>query len=170
MTENDNLPVETDETEFDQLSKTLKKIDVSQALKLRIRGWTLQEIGDRFDCSKQAVQVALKPFGNLIPHEKIREGFRDNEGAILTGAKLKLLKRITDDKNLEKTSVKDASLSYEKLDKSLNLKEGKATANVQHLTLTPELEKILRAEIDIETQKAIAEAHAEEALDDDEDY
>ena len=71
----DNLPIETDETKINKLNKVLKKIDVGEAIKLRAKGWTLQEIGNRFNCSKQAVQAALKPFGNLIPHEKIREGF-----------------------------------------------------------------------------------------------
>lgn len=166
----DNLPVETDETKTNQLNKVLKKIDVGKAIKLRAKGWTLQEIGDKFDCSRQAVQVALKPFGNLIPHEKIREGFRDNERAILSNAKLKLLKRITDDDNLDKTSVKDASLSYEKLDKSLNLKEGKATSNVQHLNVTPEMKQAAAEMAAKSEREAIAEAWAEEALDDDEDY
>ncbi len=49
-------------------------------------------------------------------------------------------------------------------------KELPATSKIQTPDLTPELEKILRAEIDKEAEKAIAEAHAEEALDDDEDY
>ena len=49
-------------------------------------------------------------------------------------------------------------------------KEFPGASNILIPDLTPELEKTLREMIDEEVQGAITKAHAEEALDDNEDY
>ena len=64
------------------------KIDIEAAAELRAKGHTLQEIADRFQCTKQAVQqlLAHEPSPNR-PGIRIRElisrGYRDHEVAII---------------------------------------------------------------------------------------
>lgn len=166
--DNGDLPAEMDN---EQVDPEVDRIDLSKAINLRyFKGLDCTQIGKQFGVTKQAVHKALKRFDTLILKHGVEQAFNKYEHNILTTAKLKLLEQIVDPERLSNTSVKDASLSYEKLDKSLNLKEGKATSNVQHLNITPELEKALADYGEKRTREAIAEAHAEEALLDDEDY
>lgn len=108
-----------------------KKLDLSDALKLRLtKHWTYQEIGAKYDMSKQAVHDALKPFHDLIQDPEAIQAYQANKAQILTSIEMELAKQLLDVDKLKAASLNNLAYSFQGVYNAGRLERGASTQNI----------------------------------------
>jgi len=105
------------------------KIDIAKAVQMRLRGLTLEEIGNQFDVSKSAVYQKIKKW---CPDALDVKVYKDNEADLIAALKSRILTSITDQKLQDSSAYQLVGMHGIMFDKS-RLAEGKSTENVQTL-------------------------------------
>ena len=117
----------------DEILLTKTSIDVRKALTLRLKNHlSYQDIADHLGVSKGGVYDALKPFIDALGDPIAIKAFEDNEGGLISAAKMKMYTFITDDAVLKKASLNNLAYAYSQIDTVKRLEEGKATAHIAY--------------------------------------
>lgn len=103
-----------------------KKIDIQKALELRSKGLTEPEIAELFNCTKQAVNKALKPYAGLF--DDGIEAFKKHRADLLALGQRELLLSVDPD-DIKKMSVKDRVVAMGILYDKERLERGQSTSN-----------------------------------------
>ena len=111
-----------------------KRVDVSKALRLRMKGATYQEIADIQGVSPQAIEQRLSSFISLIKDPEAVTAFRDSEAEILDAARLKLVKNLVEKADDEKASVNNLAYAFTQIHNATRLIRGESTSNISQLT------------------------------------
>ena len=109
-----------------------RKLDVGQALKLRLKGYDEPTIAGKFNVSTQAVNQALKPFKPFLNNPEIIQAYENNKPDILSAAELILLSDILDSKKREKATQGNAAYAFDKIATHNRLERGLSTENVAY--------------------------------------
>lgn len=130
----------------DTLLDKKRKIDVSEALKLRLqKNWTYQEIGDKYNCTKQAVHDALKPFTALIQSPEAIQAYQDNKAQILTSVEMELVKNLLDPAKLKDASLNNTAYSFNTVHAAGRLERNQSSSIID-LRLSPDqLQRMMEA-------------------------
>ncbi len=148
------------------ISSSNPKIDKEQAIKLRKRGLTHQEIANYFNCAQRTVTECLH---RHMPNDINLQEFKDSRADKLAYTGARLLYSLSDEDIKKMSGLQKITGMGIVFDKEC-IEKGKPNVITANFHFTPEVEKAITAQVAKETQEAIAKAHAEEALDDDEDY
>jgi transposase len=119
-------------SEEKEVSKTPKRIDVTKALKLRIQGNTLAEIGTIFGVSESAVCQSLKRFDAFL--KDIQQGdlqaYTEERKSILNAAEMTLLRSCLQEDAIQKAPLASRVMAFGVLYDKRRLEEGKSTENL----------------------------------------
>jgi hypothetical protein len=103
------------------------KIDVSKAVEMRLRGLTLEEIGNQFGATKGAVHKAISKY---CPDAIDVQVYKDNESNLLAALKSRIVNNISDEKIADMNAYQLSTMLAMMIDKS-RLIDGKSTSNVE---------------------------------------
>lgn len=113
--------------------KGKEKVNVEDALKLRLRGLTYEEIGNLLGVGKAAIFNRLKRFSALLDDPEAVTGYRANKAELFEAAELKLLATIMDEEKLKKCSLNNAAYTLTQVNMALRLERGQSTKNIDFL-------------------------------------
>lgn len=103
------------------------KIDVAKAVEMRLRGLTLEEIGNQFGATKGAVHQAISKY---CPDAMDVRVYKHNESDLITALKSKVLYSMNDEK-IDGMSGLQAVTAFGILTDKQRLIDGKSTANIE---------------------------------------
>lgn len=103
------------------------KINLRQAIDLRCKGLSYQEIADYFGVRKQSVHEALQPYG--IEMDGSLEVFKEKRADILAGRQMDCLKALTVE-DIQKASARDKAIIFGTLYDKERLERGQSTVNL----------------------------------------
>jgi hypothetical protein len=115
--------------------KGQEKINVPEAMKLRLRGWTFDQLGDRYRCNKSAVISALDRLNDLVPNPEQREAYQQSKADILESVQLHMMSSLIDPAKIEKATLGNVAYAASKLDEMIRLERGQSTKNVNVLSM-----------------------------------
>ncbi len=105
------------------------KINVSQAIAMRAKGMTYQQIADKFNCSKVSVYQRLQHLRPYLDPEAIQQ-WDSNKSKALSVAEQVLLDEITNPAKVEKASLNNIAYAFQQVYSANRLEQGKATENI----------------------------------------
>ena len=112
-----------------------QKIDVAKALKLRLMGNTLEEIGKVFDCSRAAVHEALQKFEAFT--SKAESGtltaFSENRAELFNVVEHHLTASLLDPDAMQKASLNNRAYALKVIHEARRLETGQSTGNISVL-------------------------------------
>ncbi len=113
-----------------------KKIDIADALKLRLRNkLTFQAIGDKYGYTAGGVYRALKPYLDMIQSPDVIRAYEENKVDILSGIHVKLLSQLVNEDKLKDASLNNAAYAATAVHNMLRLEKDLSTANIaEHMT------------------------------------
>ena len=118
-----------------------RKINISEALNLRLaRQWSYQEIADKYNCSKQAVHTAIKPFAKLIKSPEAIHAYHENKANLLTSIEMELAKSMIDGGKLKNASLNNVAYAFNNIFNANRLERNQATTNISVRTVVRDLE------------------------------
>lgn len=115
--------------------KGQEKINVPEAMKLRLRGWTFDQLGDRYRCNKSAVISALERLNDLVPNPEVREAYQQSKADILEGVQYQMMSSLIDPAKISKATLGNVAYAASKLDEMIRLERGQSTKNVNVLSM-----------------------------------
>jgi len=110
------------------------KIDVGKALEMRLKGKSLQEIGDEYGVTRQAVCQRLRKFTKLLKDPDVVLAYERNQVNLLRAVDMELTLGILDRAHSHKSSVNNLAYAKDKVFTHIRLLTGESTANVSNLT------------------------------------
>lgn len=125
------------------LPKIERKIDIEEALKLRIKHkLSFEEIAKRFDCSAQAVQQRLSKFLAILKDPDELQAYEENKSAILSSIEIEMLQKMLDPETLQKASLNNTAYAFQQVFNANRLTKGQATEIFDNFTIQASLEEI----------------------------
>lgn len=106
------------------------RLDVAEALRMRIDGITDAAIGRNFGVTRQAVQSALKKFNQLMEHPEAAVAYKRHKSELLTSAELILLQDIVSPAKRRKATQGNAAYAFDKIATHNRLEQGLSTTNL----------------------------------------
>ena len=111
--------------------KPARKIDLSLALRLRIRdGLSHAEIAERFGCTREAVTQAFKRFTDLTDDPAQLEAYRQHKQDFFEASEQVLVERILRDTQYGEPSLGELARALDVVSKHVRLLQGQSTGNV----------------------------------------
>lgn len=105
-----------------------KKVDVAQALKLRmVNKLSYEEIGKIFGVTKGAIHKSLQSFISIIDDPDASEAFKATRSEILTSIERQLANQLVNPDKLKDASLNNVAYAYDKVATHNRLEQGKAT-------------------------------------------
>lgn len=138
------------------------KIDVAKALKLRLQGATLEDIGDLMGVTKQAIYQALtkfEPFLTGCEHGQLT-AYSEHRAELFNVVEQHLTASLLDPDALSKASLNNRAYAFKQIHEARRLESGQSTNNISVLA-----KLITQAEGQIGAGKAQAGAQAAPCLD-----
>ena len=125
------------------IAKKSLKVDVAKALQLRhTNGLTDAQIAVQFDCSRQAVQQALKRFNKILLPASELQAYQDKKAGILESVEATLVCDLVDTKRRQKASLNNTAYALSQVANMTRLEKGLTTSNVAYVDMTSSLEEI----------------------------
>lgn len=107
------------------------KIDIQQAIELRCKGLSYQEIADYFGVAKPSVWEALRPYVHDI--EINLDTFKEKRADLMAHAQARTLALLTNE-DIQKASARDKVIIFGTLYDKERLERGQSTSNISVLT------------------------------------
>ena len=135
-------------------TKTDKKIDVAEALKLRLYNLlSWEEIAKRFSVSSATIRYHLEPFLKFLDHPpQIYQAYQKFESALLQLAKVKILEYMLNPSVLEKATINNLAYAFSQLDHAYRLSSGQSTENVDVRSLQMSLHELKKQRAQLEAE------------------
>ncbi len=131
MSATDSLPVPA---KRGRPLKGHEKIDIPEALKLRLRGWTFEQLAERYHCHKSNVARALDTFTKLIPNPEHRTAYQQSKADVLESVQLQMIASLLHPAKIQKATLGNMAYAASKLDEMIRLDRGQSTSNVNVLS------------------------------------
>ena len=133
LVENESNKQETAKKAPSKYASVKYSIDVRKALTLRLKnhlsyGAIARELG----ASENGVYKALTPFIDALSDPVAIQAFEQNEGGLISAAKMKIYSFMVGDDALKKASLNNLAYAYSQIDTVKRLEEGKATAHIAY--------------------------------------
>ena len=112
-----------------------QKIDVAKALKLRLQGNTLEEIGAVFGCNKQAVYQALDKFKAFLGDVEAGNltAYSENRAELFNAVEKHLSASLLDPYAMQKASLNNRAYALKVIHEARRLETGQSTSNLSVL-------------------------------------
>ncbi len=138
-----------------ETNKKTNKIDLSQAIVMRfIKGYTYQEIADKFECKKESVYGKLQRFRDSLEDQEFRDKFDALEPTLCRLGKLEHLINITNPDTVKSSSANNSAYVVGQLNTVQALAEGKPTQIVDINQVNLEIKQI-EARLKVEVKKEL---------------
>ena len=125
------------------IAKKSLKVDVAKALQLRhTNGLTDAQIAVQFDCSRQAVQQALKRFNKILLPASELQAYQDKKAGILESVEATLVCDLVDKERRQKASLNNTAYALSQVANMTRLEKGLTTSNIAYVDMTSSLEEI----------------------------
>ena len=120
-----------------------RKVDVPKALQLRhANGLTDAQIAKHFDCSKQAIQQALKRFNRILLPLSELQAYQEKKAGILESVEVALVSDLVDPARRKKASLNNTAYALSQVANMTRLEKGLSTSNVAYVDMAGSLEEI----------------------------
>lgn len=90
------------------------------------------EIARHFNCTRQSVNIALKPFRKLFENPESVIVYRDNKGEVLEAIEMVLAMNLTNKQKLKKASLNNMAYAFDKVHNACLIEAGKPTQKIEH--------------------------------------
>lgn len=111
------------------------KLNLAEVIKLRFeRGWTLQEIADKFGATKSGVYQLLQRFSAHLPSNDEVLAYRENRATIYDAVGARLVQHMLNPEKLEKASINNLAFASRQIYEMHRLETGQSTQNINSLT------------------------------------
>ena len=112
-----------------------QKIDVAKALKLRLQGNTLEEIGAVFGVTRSAVHDALQRFQAFTQHTDtgVLTAYSEHRAELFNAVELHLTASLLDGDAMAKASLNNRAYAFKQIHEARRLQAGESTSNVSIL-------------------------------------
>ncbi len=112
-----------------------QKIDVAKALKLRLQGNTLEEIGTIFGVTRSAVHDALQKFKAFTEHTDtgVLTAYSEHRAELFNAVEHHLTASLLDKDALAKASLNNRAYAFKQIHEARRLESGQSTANTSVL-------------------------------------
>lgn len=125
------------------IARKIIKVDVAKALQLRhSNNLTDAEIAKHFDCTRQAVQQALKRFNKILLPASELQAYQEKKAGILESVEATLVSDLVDSKRRQKASLNNTAYALAQVANMTRLEKGLSTSNVAYVDMTNSLEEI----------------------------
>ena len=111
------------------VDKVAPEYTLPNILSQRLQGKSLQEVGDIWGVSGEAIRKKLKRIYTLIDKENL-EAYKANKVNIFNAIEVKLLEEAIQPSKLKKLSTRDAVISFGVIHDKNRLEQGLSTENV----------------------------------------
>ena len=116
-------------------NQVARTIDVNKALKLHLKGVTHADIAVLQGVSRQAISKRLSQFTRISSDPVGASAYREAEGELLDGARLKLLASLVNKADDKKASVNNLAYALRQTFDMTRLIRGESTSNLHSLTV-----------------------------------
>ena len=107
------------------------KIDLAEAVRLRlVRGFSYQEIADKFNCSKSAVYDRISRLLKVLDDPEAHSSYVKNKTAILESVERVLIGDLVDPDRRKRASLNNVAYAFQQIYNAGRLEAGKSTENV----------------------------------------
>ena len=121
------------------------KIDLTEAVKLRYKHLlSYQQIADRFNVTKQAVQQRLATISKLLPHHDEIETYRQNKSQMLDALEYKVYNEMLDPDKLKDASFNNLAYGFQNISTQNRLEKGLVTSRIESFAVTASLDDLER--------------------------
>lgn len=101
------------------------KIDIGKALKLRLSGLSLDQVGQLCGgVSRQAIDQALAPFKIFLNNPAAVAAYQENKAPILEHVEMTLVTDLLDNDKRQKASLNNVAYAYQQVASSLRAERG----------------------------------------------
>lgn len=114
--------------------KGQEKINIPEAFKLRLRGWTFEQIAQKYGCNQSSVIRSLDSLVNLVPNPELREAYQQSKADVLESVQLTMMASLLHPAKIEKATLGNVAYAASKLDEMIRLERGQSTKNVNVLS------------------------------------
>jgi predicted DNA-binding protein YlxM (UPF0122 family) len=137
-----------------------QKIDVAKALKLRLQGNTLEEIGKVFGVTRSAVHDSLQKFEAFTGFAKpgVLTAYSEHRAELFNVVEAHLTASLLDGDALAKASLNNRAYAFKQIHEARRLEMGQSTSN-QALSLLGQI--VLKAEERLGVSSALPQAAAQ---------
>lgn len=137
-------------------SKEYKKINVADALKLRIvNHLSYQEIADKYGVTKQAVFDALTRFQRFIDNPETIKAYREHKTDLLDVVEMTMLEDMLDQEKRKKATLGNTAYALTQVFNANRLEKGQSTSNIAYQDISAKLQ-----ELEAEEEKLMKEIAA----------
>ena len=116
-------------------NQVARTIDVNKALKLHLKGVTHADIAVLQGVTRQAISKRLSQFTRISSDPVGASAYREAEGELLDGARLKLLASLVNKADDKKASVNNLAYALRQTFDMTRLIRGESTSNLHSLTV-----------------------------------
>jgi hypothetical protein len=111
------------------------KIDVAKALKMRVQGASLEDIGDHFGVTKQAVHYALTSFEPFVRGLEPGQltAYSENRAELFNAVEQHLTASLLDPEAMAKASLNNRAYAFKAIHEARRLESGQSTNNISVL-------------------------------------
>lgn len=98
-------------------------------LKLRMRGWSLAEIGRHYGVTRQRIHKRLGALDKLVDPERVR-AYQTHRVELMEAAELRMLCSLVDDDVIAKGSLNNRAYTFTQIHQARRLESDQSTANL----------------------------------------
>lgn len=110
------------------------KLTTTQMLKMRLEGYSYQDIGNKAGVSRHSVRDRLKTLERVIGDPQLTSAYREHEADILDGLRRKIATSLANKADDKKASINNLAYAFTQINQAVRLLRGQSTANVSALT------------------------------------
>ena len=122
------------------------QVNILEALDLRLKHkHTYQEIANKYNVSKQAIEQALRKFISIIKTPEQLRAYDSKENDILKSIELELLINMVDSDKIKKATQGNLGYVYKNIRTERRLNEGKSTHNLSVMAMSDDLTKLIES-------------------------
>ena len=138
---------------------TRQRFDIKKAFVLRfINGLSEAEVARNMKVHRSTINVALKPFKQVIEQNQAGQAYRENKPLILDAVEMDLVGMLCDKDKRKKATLGNVAYALDKVNNINRLERGLSTVNVTNFDLTAEeRDKLHRLESMLIPQDVVVE-------------
>ena len=111
-----------------------EKINIPEAFKLRLRGWTFDQLAEKYGCNQSSVIRSLDSLVKLVPNPELREAYQQSKAEVLESVQLTMMASLLQPAKMEKATLGNVAYAASKLDEMIRLERGQSTKNINVLS------------------------------------
>lgn|SRR3990167_8977330 len=112
----------------------INRVDVTKALKMRLQGFSYDDIADKMGVAKASVYARLKKLGLILDDPELTNRYREHEADLLDSVQVRLITSLAHKSDDKKASVNNLAYAARQVFDMRRLSRGESTANIHQLS------------------------------------